>query len=577
MGRIYRIVPNHPGRRGTLKPNLGSLSSSDLVKQLANTNGWHRWTAQRLLLERQDRSAIDDLKKMAMAGPTPEGRVHAWWLLKAYSALDAQLAESALKDSDPRIRRNALELSEGLINNAKPLTNAVLAAVADTDLHVQFQASLSLGEVRDTRTLPALARLAHERSSDPWFRTAILSSIADSASPFYNLLLAKGETWTDPQMLIELSALIGARQNKSELSQWFAGTSRLSQPGLELEGLTRGLKLSGAHGLSVPGAEQVITRLTHSDNNAVQEQAWKAAIYFDFPSLIHQAMRDAANRDLPKDKRILAVNVLHGGQFKVVAPVLETVLQTLPLPDVETAAVDTLASFSDPAIGDILLKAWPTMTHDGRQHALEALVSHRSRAPLLLQAIQDGRVKPASLAPSVRSRLFDNPDPTVVNRSRTLLASTSIDRVKLTADYKDVLSMHGNPQKGTTLFAGNCGRCHMPKLQGSRVGPDLSGINNKTKEELLTDILNPSYAIEPRFISHILTTKDGNIYDGVISNETPGLVTLQGGSTERNHTVLRKNIASVHSSSISLMPEGFEQTLSKQDIADIIAYLRGGL
>jgi hypothetical protein len=54
-------------------------------------------------------------------------------------------------------------------------------------------------------------------------------------------------------------------------------------------------------------------------------------------------------------------------------------------------------------------------------------------------------------------------------------------------------------------------------------------------------------------------------------------VTLEGGSEERNRTVLRKNIANVQASNISLMPEGFERTLSKQDIADIIAYLRGGL
>ena len=42
LGRIYRIVPNHSLRHGDLKPNLGSLSSAELVKQLANPNGWNR-------------------------------------------------------------------------------------------------------------------------------------------------------------------------------------------------------------------------------------------------------------------------------------------------------------------------------------------------------------------------------------------------------------------------------------------------------------------------------------------------------------------------------------------------------
>ena len=67
------------------------------------------------------------------------------------------------------------------------------------------------------------------------------------------------------------------------------------------------------------------------------------------------------------------------------------------------------------------------------------------------------------------------------------------------------------------------------------------------------------------------------MYDGVIANETPGAITLRGGSEDGDDTVLRKNIAEIRASSVSLMPEGFEQNLSKQDVADVIAYLRGGL
>ena len=89
------------------------------MKQLANENGWHRWTAHRLLLERQDQarqnsSVIADLKSMAM-NSTPEARNHALWLLAAYSALEPADAERALKDGDPRIRRNALQMSEPLL------------------------------------------------------------------------------------------------------------------------------------------------------------------------------------------------------------------------------------------------------------------------------------------------------------------------------------------------------------------------------------------------------------------------------------------------------------------------------
>src|SRR4029077_19330792 len=130
--------------------------------------------------------------------------------------------------------------------------------------------------------------------------------------------------------------------------------------------------------------------------------------------------------------------------------------------------------------------------------------------------------------------------------------------------------------RGTLVFDNNCARCHMPRLQGGRVGPDLSGVNNKTKEELLTSILNPSYAIEPHYVHYVVTTKDGEIHDGVIAGETPGAITLRGG-TEGDETILRQNVANVRASTVSLMPEGLEQSMSRQDVADVIAYLRAGL
>jgi putative heme-binding domain-containing protein len=117
----------------------------------------------------------------------------------------------------------------------------------------------------------------------------------------------------------------------------------------------------------------------------------------------------------------------------------------------------------------------------------------------------------------------------------------------------------------------------MPRRSSGRVGPDLSGINNKTREELVTSILDPSFAIEPRYVNYIITTKEGRMYDGVIANETPGAITLRGGSDDGDETILRKNVAEIRASSVSLMPDGLEKDLTKQDVADVIAYLRGGL
>ena len=577
MGRIYRIAPNHPARRGDLQPGLGSMSSSELVKQFANPNGWHRQTAQRLLLERQDRSVIPALKEMAQSGTTPEARIHALWMLQAYSALNTQEIERALKDSDARIRKNALQLSEAYLNRSRPLANAVLAMANDVDARVQFQASLTIGELQDPRSLAALANLAHAHSSDQWFRVAILSSAANRASPFFHSLVSRGESWTDPALLVGLSALIGADQNRSEISQWFSALSKLSQPDKALEGLTRGLQLVNAKNLRVPGVESSLTRLLSSENESVQRAAWEASRYFALDALLQRAGKEALNSDLSAARRTFAIRALRGGRFETVSTTLTKILQSHPAPDIVVAAIDSLAAFADPAAGNTILENWRGYSPEARKRAVSALLAQENRVPLLLKAIEDGQVERSALDTTARSHLYESRDPAIVKKAKALLESTNSDRARVVASYQEAVSLKGDVNHGKALFEENCARCHSPRRQGGRVGPDLSGINNKTKEELLTSILNPSFAIEPRYINYVVTTKDGRMYDGVIANETPGAITLRGGSEEGDQTVLRKDIADIRASSVSLMPENFEENLKKQDIADILSYLRGGI
>ncbi len=577
LGRIYRIVPNHPQRRGDLKTGLGAASSAELVSQLSNPNGWHRQTAHRLLLERQDRSVITNLKQVAAFGNTPEARVHALWLLHAYSALAPAEVERAMKDPDARIREQALRLSEFFVKQSPQLGDTAALLAGDADAHVRFQAALSLGEWKDRRSLATLAGLAHLDSSDPWFRLAILSSVAGADSAFFHLLLAKGETWVDPELLVGTSALIGSRQDPAEIAAWFAALPKLRQPEKCLVGLTRGLRLAGARSLRVPGADRAFARLLASGDDSLQRAAWEASRYFELTDLIERARRDALAANLPPDSRVQAVRALRGGRFDAVAPVLESILQSHAPPDVESAAVDSLAAFDDPAAGRIILANWRAYSPSARQHAIGAMLAQRNRIPALLQAVEDGRVERAALDASARSHLYDDGDPAISAKARALLENSGNSRAKVVASYQDVTALRGDVARGKKLFEENCARCHLPRRQGGRVGPDLSGINNKTREELITSILNPSYAIEPRFVNYIITTKDGRMYDGIIANETAWAITLRGGSEEGDETVLRKNIESIRASSVSLMPEELEKNLGKQGLADVIAYLRGGL
>ena len=73
-GRIWRIAPE--GYRPRV-PRLGKATTAELVALLEHPNGWHRDTASRLLYQRQDRSAVEDLRRLATRSQRPIGRAHA--------------------------------------------------------------------------------------------------------------------------------------------------------------------------------------------------------------------------------------------------------------------------------------------------------------------------------------------------------------------------------------------------------------------------------------------------------------------------------------------------------------------
>jgi putative membrane-bound dehydrogenase-like protein len=580
-GRIYRIVPNHPLRQRDLKPNLGRMPVTELVAQLASTNGWHRQTAQRLLVERQDRAAVPLIKDLARKSEFPQARLHALWTLEGLSALDPELVMAALRDPHPEVREHALRMAEDFVN-VPAVLSAVLVLKNNTDPRVLYQLSLTLGQLKDPRALGVLTDLARDHGGDPWFRLAILSSLNNTASDFFHLYLSRNAFQLNPIFLHELASLIGAKHDAAEIRRFLAVEEVLvpqhpHEGATGLFGLAKGLKLAGVHDVAVGSAEARLAAFLNNPLESVQTAAWEVAEHLQLGGLAQRAAHDAAASQLPVPHRAAALRALRGGELAAVKPLLEQILASNPPPELQTAAVECLGGFNDDSVAPELLKDWKGYAPETRKHVIAALLNQRRRVPVLLKAIEDQQVEIAAVDIAARSRLIDDSDTSIAQRARRLFQDGSSDRAKVVDSYRDVLKMSGDEKRGKSVFDTNCARCHMPRAQGGRVGPDLSGVNNKTKDELLTSILNPSYAIEPHYVHYVVTTKDGEIHDGVIAGETPGAITLRGGTENGDETILRTNIAEIRASSVSLMPEGLERSMSRQEIADVIAYLRAGL
>mgnify|MGYP002826414965 FL=1 len=86
-------------------------------------------------------------------------------------------------------------------------------------------------------------------------------------------------------------------------------------------------------------------------------------------------------------------------------------------------------------------------------------------------------------------------------------------------------------------------------------------------------ILDPNREAQPNFNVYTLVTGQGRVYTGIIATETTNSLTLQRAEAKQD-VIFRMNIDTLISTGMSLMPEGLEKDLSRQDLADVISFVK---
>jgi hypothetical protein len=110
--------------------------------------------AQRLLIDRGDKSSVTALSKMATNGASPVGRLHALWTLQALGMLTKELIEAAFQSPIAGIRENAIRLAELHLSEFKDPAS-LLKLQDDTDPKVRFQLLCTLGSIDSPEAQPS--------------------------------------------------------------------------------------------------------------------------------------------------------------------------------------------------------------------------------------------------------------------------------------------------------------------------------------------------------------------------------------------------------------------------------------
>jgi putative heme-binding domain-containing protein len=132
-------------------------------------------------------------------------------------------------------------------------------------------------------------------------------------------------------------------------------------------------------------------------------------------------------------------------------------------------------------------------------------------------------------------------------------------------------------EKGRAAYeAAQCAKCHRFAGQGGDTGPDITGVGNRFNTQYLFEsLIVPSKAVSDQYLGSILRTHDGETITGRILEENDKIVKLRTDPFARELvTIAKENIAERQQSRQSEMPQGLVNVLSKEEILDLIAYLR---
>ena len=592
-GRIYRVV--HEASGPTEPPRLANADSSQLVEHLRHPNLWWRTTAQRLLVDRGDRSVAPALEEMARDKESAIARLHALWTLEGLGEFDAGLDDAllleALDDPHPALREHAIRLAEARVPEGQ-LRPRLLKLLDDPVEKVQLQAVLSLGTFSKRSDIEPIERTASRHLDSPWFRTALLASASASAPgwsamDWFQTFTAKAGFLDQPSdgktdLLRGLSAVVGARRNDQEIARLLESLARGRGDAWWKETGLRGLAAGVSQGAppQLPAAQSRLLPLLAGSASTTRDVSLQVALALnpvDSPQL-RKLLREASSRahdaTLDTAERAVAIRLMGLDPTGGTADSIEAFLSPRQSEQLQAPAVESYVRTRGAEAADPLIEGWRTFTGRVRETAVNALWSHKEAVSKLLGAIESGQVQPWSLSRGRQRQLLRHSDPQIRARADALFSDSLVsDRHAVYEKYRPALRLDADADAGRNVFRQVCAECHKVGDMGDEVGPDLLSVVIRNKEVLMTDILMPNESIEAGYEEYLVETTDGRQISGVIAVETPDSVTLRRAKGEQD-VVPRKSIAELRSLSVSPMPEDLENEIDLQAMADLLAYLK---
>lgn len=603
FGRIYRILFEQASAP-THSMQLADASNAELVNALKDNNFYWRRTAQRLLVERaaSDQATVDALVSLVSDQQMDEiglnvAAMHAIWTLSGLAESNSPAAQKSL----------AAACEMGFKHASSPVRNAAVtfceagqvgAAVAagllqDADPRVQLATLLRVADGAGDARGGALAGLATGDQSirsdsvllDAWTSAAatlpvetLVALINDNANPDTSDMAAH------VAVLGEHIARSGPTAEKIESLLSVDPTSPLT---IALwDGVAKGWPKDVTIVLSERGQQAFRERFL-GDDTSVESKAAVLAVADKWSierldnavaEIQDELFTTALNADEPSDKRLSAWDqaIKLSPSSTRILDAIDTLFTPQLGPDTGSKAIEALQAARVEGLAEQLISIRGQLGPQMAGSILTLLLARADTTEKLLQAIVDGKVQLTELQLDQRQALLNHPTREIAARVKELMelkgATVTSNRQAIVDEWLPVAQMKGDMKNGTAMYQKHCAQCHKHGELGVAIGPNLTGMAVHPKEEILLNVFDPSRNVENNFRTYQILTSDGKVLTGMLAGESANalrLINTQG----KEEQVLRSDIEEMNASVKSLMPEGFEGQITRQEMADLLTFL----
>lgn len=578
MGRIWRVAnagwPPHSLSERT--KSLRTAKPQQIVDHLLLARCWQQDTARRLMLQEKS----DELKRRLWAvfvnGTKGEIELsRAAGVAQAYEIDIDRKLETWLSSKSADQRELALRLLATRRGGEQKWLYDHASYAFDASPRVRYQLALSVGAVpageleRDKTICEILANIASKGPLDSWTRTAILCGATGREMQLLAGLRDDFEPESIDLILLRQLATLLARTHAKEKQPEVA--ARAMRP-FEASFSPQAAVLSG---LLEVWRNQGWLR-DEAFCNSLGLGAERVEMMKGFTALLATANEKLTQKENGLSERISGAALLSLSNTPEATSALFSATSPEEPMELRRESIRSLVSMREIGVYERLLESAARQAHgpEIREELLSGLLATAESAALVLSRLENGKIPLSDIDSLKRRQLTSHSDGAIRARAEKLFGAIQGNRAAVYDAYKSVAEDPGNAANGRRVFQKSCANCHRLNREGFQVGPDLFGVRNQPKATILLHILVPDQEITQGFHAYTAVLNDGRTVQGLLANETATSVTLrlpQG----KEESIPRDQIEEYSKSPLSLMPQGIENTHSRQELADLLAYLKG--